>query len=615
MQAIILAAGMGKRLKELTADNTKCMVKVNGETLIERVLGQLDRQNLERIVLVVGYKGQKLKEYVSSLSVCTPIVFVENPVFDKTNNIYSLFLAKDFLLEDDTLLLESDLIIEDGVLEKLVSDPYPSLALVARYESWMDGTVVTLDDEDNITGFLDKKHFCYADNRRYYKTVNIYKFGKAFSTTHYVPFLEAYSKALGNNEYYEQVLKVIALLDRPGIKALPLVGKRWYEIDDVQDLDIAETLFEKNPGKQYEAICSRDGGYWRYPNMLDFCYLGNPYFPPRKMLDEMGASFDALVREYPSGLHISNMLAANYYGLHEDSVVVGNGATQLVKALLERFPGIGMVSPSFQEYQGCFCSEQVCAFYPNNEDFSYTVDDLMAFFGDKDLSAILLANPDNLTGSFVSPADLARLLAWSRKKDVLLIVDESFSDFAEAKGGVSLLDQEILRTYENLVVIKSISKSYGVPGVRLGILATTNRQVLDCMQSALSVWNINSIGEFFLQILGKYKDAYDAALTAVTQSRKTLLENLDAVGFLRPIPSQSNFVMCEVTGGYSSRDVSVELLEKHRILVQDLSRKAGMEPRQFIRLTVRDDRDNRRLVEALHEIECRNAEEIPERLA
>ena len=150
MQAIILAAGMGRRLKDLTSDNTKCMVKVNEERLIDRGLRQLDNQGLDKIVIVVGYMGKKLMEHIGTLDIKTPIIFVDNPIYDKTNNIYSLYLAKEYLLEQDTLLLESDLIIEDGILESLIENPHPSLALVAKYESWMDGTVITLDTDHNI---------------------------------------------------------------------------------------------------------------------------------------------------------------------------------------------------------------------------------------------------------------------------------------------------------------------------------------------------------------------------------------------------------------------------------------------------------------------------------
>ena len=278
MQAIILAAGMGKRLKDLTANNTKCMVKVSGITLIERSLRQLDELGLKQIVIVVGYEGKKLIDFISTLGIHTPILYVDNPIYDKTNNIYSLALAKEYLLEDDTLLLESDLIFEEGILKKLMEDPRETLALVDKYESWMDGTVIKVGEEDEILEIVPGKKFVFEDIPQYYKTVNIYKFGKHFSQTHYVPFLDAYSKALGDNEYYEQVLRVITLLDDPEIKAKRLQGERWYEIDDVQDLDIAESLFAPSDEERLTRIQSRYGGYWRYPKLLDFCYLVNPYY-------------------------------------------------------------------------------------------------------------------------------------------------------------------------------------------------------------------------------------------------------------------------------------------------------------------------------------------------
>ena len=133
MQAVILAAGMGKRLGELTKGNTKCMIQVGNETLISRLLHQLDKQSISRIVLVVGYKAQELKDYLATLSFNTPIEFVENTVYDKTNNIYSLYLAKEQLQEKDTLLIESDLIFDDSLFPKIVNHPFPNLALVAKY--------------------------------------------------------------------------------------------------------------------------------------------------------------------------------------------------------------------------------------------------------------------------------------------------------------------------------------------------------------------------------------------------------------------------------------------------------------------------------------------------
>ena len=202
MQGIILAAGMGKRLKELTNENTKCMVKVNGITMIERALRILDRKSLSRIVIVVGYQGQKLIDFIDTLNIRTPIIFIDNPVYDKTNNIYSLALAKGYLCDEDTLLLESDLVYEESVLDALLEDDRKNLALVDKFESWMDGTCMELDDEDCIVNFIPGKYLQFSEKENYYKTVNIYKFSADFSRNIYVPFLTAYEKAMGDNEYY-----------------------------------------------------------------------------------------------------------------------------------------------------------------------------------------------------------------------------------------------------------------------------------------------------------------------------------------------------------------------------------------------------------------------------
>lgn len=234
MQVIILAAGLGRRLGELTSNNTKCMVKVNGIRLIDRLLEQLSQLSLQRIVLVIGYEGKKLRDYLGTSYGDIPLVYVENPIYDQTNNIYSLALAKKELAEDDTLLVESDMIFCVDIFKRMIEDNRPNLAAVAKFESWMDGTVVLLDKDENIMNFIPKLAFDFNDISRYYKTVNVYKFSKGFSKKKYIPFLEAYSKAMGNNEYYESVLRVLAMLDKTGLKGMPLKEtEKWYEVDDI----------------------------------------------------------------------------------------------------------------------------------------------------------------------------------------------------------------------------------------------------------------------------------------------------------------------------------------------------------------------------------------------
>lgn len=606
MQAIILAAGMGKRLGDLTQNNTKCMVKVNGVTLIERLLHQLEEvrtpETLSRIVIVTGYEGQKLKEYISTLGIKCPIEYVDNPIYASTNNIYSLFLAKDYLLAEDTLLFESDLIFEDSVIDRIVQNPYPSLALVDKFESWMDGTVVTLDDEDNIKRFIPGSKFAHEDTESYYKTVNIYKFSREFSRTHYVPFLAAYSKALGNNEYYEQVLRVIALLDRPEIKALRLNGEAWYEIDDVQDLDIAESMFCK-PEEKLKKMEGRYGGYWRYPRILDFCYLVNPYFPNSRLMSELKANFDKLVRDYPSGMRVNSLLAGKYFGIKQEYVCVGNGAAELIKGLMESLEGkLGVILPTFEEYPNRLPKDRLVCYETAEQDFTYSADQLMDYFNNKDISTLLVVNPDNPSGNFISKADVLRLCVWSRNKGIRLIIDESFVDFSEGTPNNTLLSNEILESYPHLIVVKSISKSYGVPGLRLGIMASGDMDFIIWLKKDVAIWNINSLGEFYMQIFGKYEKNYQQACVQFMNERERFMKELSAVPFLRVLPSQANYFLCEVLPPYTSRQLTELLLEKFDILIKDCSGKNAMKGREFIRIAVRDERDNNALVAAMKQL-------------
>jgi len=599
MQAIILAAGMGKRLKELTDDNTKCMVKVNGVTMIERMLRQLDELKLSSIVIVVGYKGKELIDYIETLNVKTPIVYVSNEIYYKTNNIYSLYLARNYLLKEDTLLLESDLIFEDAVLERIVKDPYPSLALVAKYESWMDGTVVTIDEENNIRSFLGKKQFRFEDINNYYKTVNIYKFSREFSNSHYVPFLEAYSKALGDNEYYEQVLKVITLLEKPEIKASVLENEQWYEIDDIQDLDIAESIFTTSVDDKLKRFQNRYGGYWRYPSLIDFCYLVNPFYPPQKLLDEIKANFDRLITEYPSGMGVNSLLVAKYFGLKQEHIVVGNGAAELIKSLMENLKGkVGLVLPTFEEYPNRFTDENKVIFTPQNSNFEYSADDLIEYFSEKEITTLLVINPDNPSGNYIKKSGVLRLAKWAQEKSIKLVIDESFVDFVDAEEDTSLLTEDIINDFDNLIVIKSISKSYGVPGLRLGVLASKDVDLIKFIKKDVAIWNINSFAEFYLQIFEKYKSDYKLAMEDFYLVRKEYSDKLSSINNLRVVPSQANYILCELLNGYKATDLTKILLDKNNLFIKDLSTKKGFNG-EYIRVAVKRPEENDKLVEAI----------------
>ncbi len=592
---------MGRRLGELTDDNTKCMLEVNGTRLIHRTLDNLVEVGIKRVILVVGYKAENVKRLIGDRYKDIDIVYVENKIYDKTNNIYSLFLAREYLLEEDSLLLESDLIFESSVLRKIVENTYPNIALVDKYESWMDGTVVTLDEENKIEEFLTKDKFKYSDINRYYKTVNIYKFSKDFSATHYVPFLEAYCHALGNNEYYEQVLKVITLLDESPLRALPLNGEKWYEIDDIQDLDIASCIFASSDEERYKFISSRYGGYWRYPHLIDFCYLVNPYFPPQQMVDELMASFSTLLREYPSGMRINSLLAGKYFAVKQEYIVVGNGAAELIKAFIEKHTNkIGVIYPTFEEYPNRSAKENIVSYLPTNASMQYDANDIMAFFAGKDIDTLLLINPDNPSGNYIPYNDLMRLIEWTKQHGMRFIVDESFVDFVDTEGEISLLQNDVLTENEHLYVVKSISKSYGVPGLRLGVLASGDTETIARLKREVAIWNINSFGEFYMQIYEKYHKDYLRACELFREERKLFFEELQQIPYLRVIPSQANYFLCELTTDrFSSKELAIRLLADHEILIKDCSGKSAFSHSNYIRLAVRNREDNHKLVEAL----------------
>ena len=601
MQAIILAAGMGKRLKDLTQNNTKCMVKVNGVTLIDRMLHQIEKQHLSRIVIVVGYEGQKLIDYIATLDIQTPIVYVNNPIYDKTNNIYSLALAKDWLCKEDTLLFESDLIFEDAVIDALVKDPRETLALVDKYESWMDGTCVKLSADDDIEAFVPGKKFEFNEIDSYYKTVNIYKFSKHFSETHYVPFLDAYQSALGQNEYYEQVLRVITMLDEPEIKAKRLNGQLWYEIDDIQDLDIATSMFIQDEDQRVELLSGRYGGYWRYPQLIDFCYLVNPYYPPQKLMDEIKASFEKLITQYPSGMRVNSLLAAKKFGVHQENIIVGNGAAELIKSLMSDFTGkLGIIRPTFEEYGHRYREEDIIAYWPNNDEFKYSAQDIMDFFGDKDIQNLVLINPDNPSGNYIEKKEVLKLVEWTEQKGIKFLVDESFVDFADELDS-SIIVQDILDGHKNLYIMKSISKSYGVPGLRLGVLASGDTETIARLKKDVAIWNINSFAEFYMQIEEKYKKDYVAALDKFRKERARYVEELSNIPGLRVIPSQANYVMAEVTTGLTAKELNRRLIVRHNLLIKNLVAKIQQDGRQYIRLAVKTTEEDNKLIAAIKE--------------
>lgn len=598
MQAVILAAGLGSRLKKLTENNTKSMVEVNGISLMERMLRILDKKFLSNIIVVTGYKSEFFINYIKSLNINTKLTFINNEIYDKTNNIYSMFLAKNEMINEDSILLESDLIFDDKMITEILEDNRKNLALVAKYQRWMDGTCLKINENEEILDFIPGKDFNFEDADNYFKTINIYKFSKEFSKNIYFPFLEAYMSANGKNDYYEAVLKTIIDLGKNYIYAKVISDDiKWYEIDDEQDLNIASSIFS-NGDEKLEKYQIRYGGYWRYPKLLDFCYLVNPYFPPKKMIDELKYNFKVLLEQYPSGLDVNSSLVAKIFDIKKENIVVGNGAAELIKSVIEKIDGnIGFIRPTFEEYPNRHNSEKSIVFIPKNDNFSYTAKDIIEFYSDKDIEALVLINPDNPTGNYICKKDIFTLIDWAKDKKIKFILDESFVDFAEEENS-TFLNDKLLNLYDDFIVVKSISKSYGVPGIRLGIVATSNSHLISMIKKDVSIWNINSFGEYYLQIYDKYKKVYANALIEIKNARKIFLNELNKIEEFRVVSSQANYFTIELKKG-NSKELCSKMLENYNIFIKDLTSKINLKNREFIRVAVRNIEDNEIFVSAV----------------
>lgn len=587
MQALILAAGMGSRLGYLTKNNTKCMIEVNGIRLIDRTIDAILCAGIKNVCIVTGYEGDTLKNHIQEKWNSLNISFVQNQDYETTNNIYSLFLAKDFLCQDDTILFESDVIFEKGLVSDLVNDARANLAVVDKYQDWMDGTVVDVDKDDYISSFISKQDQASLDILNYYKTVNIYKFSKQFSNEVYSPFITVYCTTMGKNKYYEEVLSLITNLPKKELYAFKIGSYKWYEIDDANDHKNATTMFSED-NKIHDEYSSRYGGYWKFPKIIDYFYLVNPYFPGKTFKKSLSVNFDLALTNYPSGLKTIEGLASTAFKVNEDYITVGNGVSEIIPILASQLnaKNVGVFSPSFDEYANRFNPLiNVNSFYMTEEE----IEDSIKIMS-KSCDLIILVNPENPTGKFIQIDRLKNIIQYLDKKQCKIIIDESFIDFAGMGKNASLINDKDLSNNKNLIVLKSIGKSFGVPGLRLGLIASSNKEIIQSVRDNLPIWNINSFAEFFLQKIPYYMNEFWDSCIKSIEAREEFLLKLSDLG-IEVFNSSANFFMIKLPDHYSSSSFLTFMI-KENILIKSLQGKSGIPEGNYYRLAIRTKEEN-----------------------
>ena len=359
----------------------------------------------------------------------------------------------------------------------------------------------------------------------------------------------------------------------------------------------------ENDKNTLKKIYGHYGGFWRYPEMLDFCYLVNPYFTRSGIVEEMQKFFPILVSQYPSGLYENSKLASECWNIRPEYIIPGNGAAELIKDLMEDTNGnVGVIRPTFEEYPNRLLDNQIISFISKDKEFRYNEDDIIGFYEKHSIDVLLLINPDNPSGNFITPEGVRKLAEWTNSKGIQFVLDESFVDFSIGYKENTCLSNDFLEEYPNMCVVKSISKSYGVPGLRLGILCSSNVELVSKLKKKVSIWNINSFAEFFMQIYPKYKKEYIVACDQFIKTRNDFEVELKKIPYIHVMPSQANYFFLEVLPPYTPIELCAILLKKYNILASACLAKKGIEPNKYMRIAIRNHGDNEHLINALIEL-------------
>ncbi|MFK5921360.1 MAG: phosphocholine cytidylyltransferase family protein [Verrucomicrobiota bacterium] len=238
--ALLLAAGTGSRLQPLTTAAPKCLTEINGVSILKRLIGNLRDQGFKRLIVVIGHLSDQIEEALQLYAGDMKIDYVFNPVYRSTNNLYSLWLARE-VIDEPFLLVESDLIFETQLLDRML---YPDKMAVSKMLPWMNGTTVELDSSQQVTAFRmdDDAHL----EAHQYKTVNVYSLSLA-SWKKVEARLSRYvtNKELG--DYYEIVFAELIADGTLSFEAVFFEADLWYEVDTGKDLLAAEILFANTP--------------------------------------------------------------------------------------------------------------------------------------------------------------------------------------------------------------------------------------------------------------------------------------------------------------------------------------------------------------------------------
>ncbi|MCP1427466.1 histidinol-phosphate/aromatic aminotransferase/cobyric acid decarboxylase-like protein/choline kinase [Paenibacillus xylanexedens] len=597
-KAIMLCAGRGSRLGISTKRQPKPLLRVNHNSILENAVEQLIASGYNELVIVIGYKGDEIRKTLYPYRQLINITFIENSEWENTNNIYSLWLAKEELNENVTLL-EGDVYFDKKILEFMNSNSNNSNLMVVSELSWlMEGTFVVIGDSGWVTDmYSTKDEMSLSLSGTPYKTANIYHLSEQLCSF-ISQELDRQVQAGHTGDYYEKTFKE-ALAQGIKFKVIEVDPSLWAEIDCIYDLSISEFQFSDD---RHKRLKNQHGGYWRYP-ITDFALIYNFHFPPSELKNKMIARFDNLLLNYPSGSGYIVHHLSHFLEIHRENLVIANGVSELIKVLPRLIKGrVALIEPSFNEYTDCFRSDQTVTFHLDEAcEFNLDMDSFIGFIHKEQPEAVVMVTPNNPTGRFISKSDIHRLYRATEDLGTILIVDESFLDFSNQRDTDSFL--HYLNEYPRVIVLRSMSKTFGIGGLRLGYAASSDKLLIQDIQRELPIWNINGFGEEFILNLSSYRKEYDCSCVQVRKETDELYEQLRAIPNLKVFKTDSNFILCKIRDQQMTADLlAYELLTKFNFYIKECSGKKMKDSTYFFRISSRTRSENLLLLKALQKV-------------
>ena len=353
--------------------------------------------------------------------------------------------------------------------------------------------------------------------------------------------------------------------------------------------------------EKYEYISQQHGGYYRH-NFIDHAYLYNLYFPPKEVFTHLQDNIHDIVLNYPMAQNALAELIGDVINQPAERIIVGNGAAEIIKILSGSLAKKIIVPvPSFNEYVNAAPEGRAVEFPLEFPSFKLDIDKFAAEVIKVGADVAVVVTPNNPTSLVVPKADLIRLAEMLKPSNCMLIIDESFLDFTDNKEQISL-EQDIDK-YPNMAILKSMSKAYGICGLRIGYLLTANADFAEAVRKGIHIWNINGFAEEFLRILPRYKQEFEDSCKTVKIDRDIFYKKLCAIEGMTVLKPDANYIFCRLPEtALSGPEVTKRLFVEHNIYIKDSVGKTQPDADRYIRIASRTQKENNTLIDALMDV-------------